>query len=429
MYSLGTALVLFSTWMLSRALDSPDTHRRMWWGGYVLSATALAYTHNVGLFSIMGQAAYCTGVLIVQWAAGYRKSRAAPILSAPSSTGFAEGEHLEGNALCDPWSRASEAPASPESADRSRVRLAAIAFVIVAVAYLPWARVLFTQTTRAQVRYWTPKISLRTVSTACAGLIAPTNSAVRRSLTSASATLFLIALIALLALTGGTGAWLLIAMTVIPAISVFAVSLVSVPVCVDRYLLYAYMFVLCGVSHLCYVYVPGTCRTLTIGVLAFASLCNHCYYWRSLKSAERPGMAGAAHYVNDGRHSDEAVVVTHPTIYFSARYYLRGIAEPLLFLPKGEIPHYMGGPAIPLSRTVDSEQLACLPCKRIWLLEAARAPDRSQSPTLASDWLAVSHTRKQFPESYFFLAPVSVTAFERQPAGQASQIAMSLFRL
>ncbi|MGO8750282.1 MAG: glycosyltransferase family 39 protein [Thermoguttaceae bacterium] len=64
MYAMGTALVALSTWLLLRALFAP-VQRWGAWAAYAAAALAFAYTHYYALYSLVGQAAFAVGFLLV----------------------------------------------------------------------------------------------------------------------------------------------------------------------------------------------------------------------------------------------------------------------------------------------------------------------------------------------------------------------------
>ncbi len=58
MYTLGTALAVYSAWMLVRALGSG---KAVWWVGYALTVAAFLYTHNYALFAVLAQVCFLAG--------------------------------------------------------------------------------------------------------------------------------------------------------------------------------------------------------------------------------------------------------------------------------------------------------------------------------------------------------------------------------
>src|SRR5262249_55883844 len=65
MYSLGTALVAFSSWSLLIALQANSG--RLWkWLLFALISVLFLYTHNYALFSLVAQALFVIGYLCVR---------------------------------------------------------------------------------------------------------------------------------------------------------------------------------------------------------------------------------------------------------------------------------------------------------------------------------------------------------------------------
>lgn len=64
MYALGTALAAFSSWFLLKALFRIQSQKREWCF-FTLTAIALVYTHNFGLFVVTAQYLFAAGYLLL----------------------------------------------------------------------------------------------------------------------------------------------------------------------------------------------------------------------------------------------------------------------------------------------------------------------------------------------------------------------------
>ena len=177
MYTLGTALVVFSTWMLVRALRERD--RPGWWIGYALTAAGLMYTHNYGLFSVAAQGCFVYGYFLWQYYHG------------PTP----------------PW--------------RSKSFWWAFLSVTTAVAlYLPWVPVLLRQTRRVQEDYWIAPLRARTVPNAWFDLFWPNEYASPNRIAVVGLAAALVIVVGAMVARSGAGRWLVLAIVVVPVATV-----------------------------------------------------------------------------------------------------------------------------------------------------------------------------------------------------------------
>jgi hypothetical protein len=428
MYTLGTALVLFSSWMLMRALVAGE-RARWWWGAYVVCATAFAYTHNFALFSIAGQALFCAGVAL----RSRHVERALRGLDSPDVAAvLISNLSPRGSELKRGDGQRSGVDADCESDGTRSVQLtlagsqllhAVPAFLAVGIAYLPWMSVLLEQVNSSAKEFWTPRFVSWSIPDCLGALVAPTHPYLPDRTASVAVTAVFVALLGLLAWRGGAAGWLLVTMIVTPIVCSAVVSLSRVPIFIPRYFLFAYMFALCAVPYIAATLLTVPLRNVLILLLVANSVAGHVFYWTSLESDKHPGIAAAVQYVACERKPGEEVVVTHPTIYFGARYYLRETEPPpRLFVPRGARPHYLGGPAIPAKWRVDDDGLLKSGSDRIWILDIPCAPEGSGRPPLPRDWIPVAESRYFFRDDHNFLGTVSATAHARRQSPAVSAV-------
>src|SRR5262249_38931276 len=117
MYTLGSLLAVLSSWVLLIALRGTRSPFRTW-SAYVLLALGLAYTHNYGLFTVAAQAGYALIFCLT------RRDR-------------------------PDW--------------LPRLRRAAWAFAVLALAYVPWIPIVLRQQGQVAHRFWTTPLSLGSV--------------------------------------------------------------------------------------------------------------------------------------------------------------------------------------------------------------------------------------------------------------------------
>lgn len=371
MYTLTTALLAFSTWMLVRALHSPGAVGG-WWAAYCPTATAMLYTHNYAIFSFAAQ------IICV---AGYFCRRRHRALSGPA------------------------------------LLRAGGAFAVTIAIYSPWVEVLLRQKARVQTDYWIQPTGWLSVPQAWMSLLFPHNSARSGSDLEALATAgCLLAAIAVFVLRGGAGRWLVASMIVLPVALSVIVSFVSVAIIVDRYFILAYMFLLCGAARLV-ASMPRIGSGIALVLLVAESGAALLNYNKSVDVASAPGMRGAMEYIMARHKSGEPIVVLHPCIYLSARYYARGTATHL-YATHLSLSHYTGGPVL---REDDFWFDDDLPRRRgslIWVIDTTglRMPGTRQH--LPRCWeLRGDPTKYRAP--FWFEGEVTVSYYERRD-GSAS---------
>jgi mannosyltransferase len=375
MYTLATALLALSTWALVRALRSPQ-RTAAWWTCYSLSAAALLYTHNYGLFSVAAQWLYLAGH-------------------------FACHNHGWRGMLAD-----------------RRFRQAAVAVACAAALYVPWLPALEAQKSRVQADYWIPAVDAWSVPEAWLSLLWPTNrSRAGTHLQAAAAAAALVGVVMLTMWHGSEGRSLLACMIICPIAMAVIVSLMSVSIVVGRHFLLAYMFVLCAIARLAAA-LPRPERVVVVGLLLLNSVGALARHRNSLRTDAAPGIRGAVEYVLEHRRADEPIVVMHPCIYFSARYYVGEQALTRLYLDGRQPLHYTGGPILRAQDCWNREYLDNLGPSRIWVLDTTGFGTGFRQSTLSSlpsDWRLVGRS-ESFRGVNFFEGVVRAARQERAAA-------------
>lgn len=369
MYTLATALLGFSTWALVRALKSPR-RAAAWWTAYALSSAALLYTHNYGLFSVAAQWAY----LICRFA------------HQPRS-----------------WF---------EMFADKRFRGAAAAVASVAAMYAPWLPVLQAQKSRVQADYWIPAVDPWSVPEAWLALIAPANRAIAGAHAEAfAAAAGVVATLAVFIWRGGEGRWLVACMVVCPVALATLVSLVSVSVIVGRHFLLAYLFLLCAAARVA-AGLPRLERGLLLALLLVDSAAALARHRDSLRADAAPGIRGAVEHVRDGRRPGEPIVVLHPCIYFSTRYYAANDSAPHLYLDGKRPMHYTGAPILRDDDCWQAADLKRVRGRRVWVLDTTGySAGFRQRAAMPAGWRRVGSS-KSFRGLYFFEGDISVDVYE-----------------
>lgn len=184
---------------------------------------------------------------------------------------------------------------------------------------------------------------------------------------------------------------------------------------VGRHFLFAYMFALCAVARLVAA-LPVPERSLLCGLLLMNSAAAIARHQASLRADAAPGIRGAVEHLLSCRRPGDPIVVLHPCIYFSTRYYARYYAAndvaPRLYLDGKRPMHYTGAPILRDDDCWNHADLGQVRGGRVWVLDttgySAGFRHRASMP---EGWRRVGQS-KLFRGLYFFEGDISVDVYE-----------------
>jgi hypothetical protein len=334
MYALGLTLVLWSTWLVLRAVTAEG--RAGWrWGSYTAVAAALAYTHVVGLLFVAAQAAFAL-------------AHASQIARRSAGTG---------------WRRRFVPPAT--------------AFAAILLSYAPWAPTLAVQVSRVKSGFWTasveqsPPVShVQWQGVVYKGVL----FADARELGPLLAWGLLLAFLggtALLAVRGGVGGKLAFVSIVLPALALVAVSYwLGHTLVAYRYLLFVFGVALVGAALLV-ARLPGPEARWLLAALVTGNLAWHSVqYEASLAPHLRPDIRGLIRRLAEQRRDGEPVLATHPKVFFPARYYARDRFAVRQIAALGLLSFYHGSSALRAGDLIALSELETMRAERVWVVAA-----------------------------------------------------------
>jgi hypothetical protein len=326
MYAMATALAIFSSWALFRALRPPSRLRR--WLLYGLFALLLAYTHYYGLFTLGSQAVFVAVVLLMR----------------------AE------------WSL-------PRLLREPALRHAFLAASLVILGWLPWLPSFLQQRAQVEAKFWSHGVTPRTVAEECYYMFTVREYFDRPSRQDSllAADLCVLALY-LLRRKAGAAEWYVLGSAVAPLLGCIAVS---APFTL-RYLIIGHLFLLIGLAVLIWRVPFRLERGIVFaGVLSLFAILYYDY-WRDLDVAGRPGSRGAAAFLREHRRPGEPVIVCMPFFFFPLLHYASDQAGYYLYYNGRPIPHYNGSAAMTSGDLITEEQLSCLRSRRVWVVDMAK---------------------------------------------------------
>ena len=293
MYTLGTFFVLWSSYILLKALDSEGRKSLKYWAGYGLIVAAGLYTHYYILFSVAAQVLY----LILY----FLKSRRINVLPK-----------------------------------------AVMAYGLSLILYLPWIPTLLQQVKRVEQSYWIPAMDRWSVPGTVWKMMFGGQGIGRMYLVAASAvSLFLI--IYFIRKVRSFAKWYVLFGLLVPISAAIALSL-RTNLYLDRYFVFSSLFFSILVIITFTKISNRALRWFLILALIAGSLFAFFKNWSDLGIKNKPGMAAASAYVNRNAKPGDKIYVGSSFIFFTFKYYNDTQITPLLIStePIESIPHFSG---------------------------------------------------------------------------------------
>jgi mannosyltransferase len=360
MYPLGNLLAVGSGWALWRAVHRRGNTGRAW-ALYAITAIALLYTHNYGLFTVAAQGLFAVGWL---WRSG-RQAR----------------------------------------------RVAAVFFAVV-LAYAPWVPVLLRQQTQVAEEYWTQPLRVASaaasveqlfhgdaeVPTPSAGLLAP---------------VVVVAVVGLLLFRRLPAPAYLAVLAATPFVLGVAASMaLGRNILIGRCLAFALPFLLAGVAMETSRLPARAAFAVAAAGMAVSSLALQWDHWNRVDLPNRPGLRAAARAIKEGyRPGDLVAAVRFAGDMISLDYYTRGPFRPVVLMKDTEpIRHFNCRSVIGADEVLTASQLQKHPAMRVWLI--VTDVSRTRAP-FARGWSLIQST--SFEESAPYRgSQVHLDLWERQ---------------
>ncbi len=395
MYTLGTAAILLSSWLLIKALRAHPP-RFSWWLAYSLATVAFAYIHYYSFFSIAAQMIFLFGYIIV-------------------TNGGRIGEILQSRIT---W-------------------YVLLAYLVMLGIYAPWISTFMAQNAQVQQSYWIPEIGGWSIPDTFYRMFAPTRSIPRHDgigwilLAAAPITLTGIGLL-ILAMTASRrrlnqllglmvkkervsaqdSTWYVISAALVPFLLSIILSILGQSLYDDRFFVFTHIFIIVALSLLLYRIPWRLLRyLLSIGVLAGFVVAN-INYWQELDILNKPGSHAAAKYVLLMRQKSEPIIVSSPFAYFSILHYAQEEYKddsPKLYSINGERSHFAGGPILTSQDIVGPEIFIQSTANVIWVINTSGFGEKPLVPP--DNWLAVQSV--SFSEVHSYQGDVSAIKYKR----------------
>ncbi len=367
MYTLGTTLAVFSSWALFRALRAAEAAFRPW-ALYGVVALLFAYTHYYALFTLTAQALFAAGYLLI------------------------------------------EARGRPRAVWNSRFWNALGAACIVVVGWLPWLPAFLAQYEQVLEAYWSLPVRAWDLAEGCGRLfLAPENGAIGKAEGLLAAGFCAAFLLALLWRPRAATSFVFLA-AVLPVAAPVLLSLAGTYVFTPRYLAFAQVFLLIGMALVLSRPRSAAVRALFGAWILVLSLGASLGHRLDLDVEHRPGVQGAAAWLDGQRRSGEPVVVASPLFYVPLAYYTAERADWYVYRRDGEVLHYEGAAVIEPEEILNPGGLRALASRRVWAVDMRGGGWGVREVPPPPGW--VVRARHRFPEVYDVQGDVIVVEYQ-----------------
>lgn len=327
MYTLGTAFVLLSSYLLIKAIRQ-SKQKSLLWILYGISAVAAMYVHYYALFSVFAQLLFILSYILWQ-----SRGRVGEIVGSRFAW-YAAGSGL-----------------------------------IMAIVFAPWLPTFLKQNSQVQQQFWIPALDGWSVPDTFYKMIWPTAASPMHSgwgitLTIAPLLLTLIGMIWFMLgyrrdqsanrLTAKKHSFDAVILTTMMAVIPFTISivlsLVGRSLYQDRYFVFAQPFFLVALTVVICRFKRPWLRNTLITLASLLLVMGFIRYWQELDILDKPGAHAASQYIAARYQGDEQVIVSSPFVFFPVLHYAQEEFAnqfiPHLFSETGELIHFAGGPIL-----------------------------------------------------------------------------------
>ncbi len=324
MYPLGVFLVIASSYFLLRALKSKNWK---YWLCYVFFAVCGIYTHYYIFFSLLAQ-----GIFLLYWI--FRKSK------------FKFSAWLSNKDM----------------------KFALISYLLIVLSYIPWLNVFFRQIGQVEKNYWIPKINIWTILASFLKLTTGTGIDAPRFwyIVISLALVIFAVIIFFLSKNKNSLKWFVFLLFIVPFLASIGVS-IKRSIFLDRYFIFVLPFYSILITGAILAIKNKLLKNILISVAILGTLISFPIYWTNLKVTEKPGMKGAADYLNQQVQPNEKIYVGSSFVYFTFKYYNQTGIYPLLYVP-GPLAHFSGTALLSESDTIKNFNKEVEKKDIVWLI-------------------------------------------------------------
>lgn len=310
MYTLGTFLIVLSSWILIKALESKseglldkqndwlsilaeeraaadsklkrliiNINKYRWWVLYGIISAFAIYTHYYLIFSVAAQAFFVLFWAFINYKWQFKS--------------WIEDKNIKG---------------------------AFAAYVITFILFLPWLAIFLKQLGQVEKNYWIPEMNNYSIPNTIFHLFSGTNIYT----SNPNLIIFFLAFIAIFAISfkneKNSYKWLIAFSFFVP----FAISIAlsfKRSLYLDRYFVFVGLFYVMIISSFVSSIKKNIAQKIIIILLLIGNVLFFARGWQKLEVDNKPGMAGASKYLFDNAKPEDNVFVNSSFIYFTYKYY------------------------------------------------------------------------------------------------------------
>ncbi|OGE83276.1 MAG: hypothetical protein A3B10_01340 [Candidatus Doudnabacteria bacterium RIFCSPLOWO2_01_FULL_44_21] len=361
MYTLGTFLVLLSSYLLLKALETNQTRI---WVYYAISVAASLYTHYFLFFSIAAQGLY---FLYYLW--------------------------KEKNWMVKGWG----------------------SYLLSLILYLPWVPALLVQIKRVESAYWIPAPDRWSIPGTIWKMVFG-GAGINHPTLVIATIVSLILIYYFFKETKLPIRWLIIFSLFLPFAASLALSFKQA-IYLDRYFVFASLFFLILIACAIYLIPRRTTRRGLIIIFVAINVFVFFKNWQDLGVKNlffnrsinyKPGMVAAAAFINDSANPKDKIYVGSSFVYFTFKYYNQTQIKPLLYSSGTleTIPHF-SGTALLNNDDLILDFYQVQKDNNVWLLWTTGFG--GSKPNVPGNWHKVME--KEFPDTPGFKGDIIVTQY------------------
>lgn len=370
MYALESFLIIISSYFLLQALNKKTGNQKntilIWWFLYAISASLAIYTHYYALFFIFAQALFTFFYFLKKM-----KFKPAHWLKDKNFQ-FCLGSYF-----------------------------------LISIFYLPWLRIFLIQSERVRQNYWIPEMDFWSVPRTFYKLITGSgiNSADDKLILMILVIIIAVAIIFALKKIKIFAKWLVFFLFIIPFICVIILS-IKTSIYLDRYFILVsafFIILICGaILKIKNSFVKNFLIVLTI----LASICFFINNHKNLEIEKKPGMAGAAAYLNQEAEVNNKIYAGSSFVYFTFKYYNEIQVHPKLYSPE-KLPHFSGTALLAEDDIIKNFNQEIKKGDTIWLINTTGFGN--YQPEIPSNW--IKESEKGFQDAYDYQGWIVISKY------------------
>ncbi len=371
MYALGSFLIIISSYFLLQALNKKTINKKnaawIWWLLYAISVSAAIYTHYYIVFSIFAQALFVFYYF-------FKKLK------------FSPTQWLKNKSF----------------------QLCLASYALVTVSYLPWLKIFLAQLSQVQENYWIPKMDFWSVP--CTFYKLTTGSGINSSddkwILIILTVIILIAIAYALKKIKTQAKWLVFFMLTVPFAGAIVLSL-KTSIYLDRYFIFVSAFFIILICGAILKIKNPLIKNFLILFTILISVYSFAYNSKGLEIEKKPGMAGAAAYINQAAKPNDKIYIGSSFVYFTFRYYNETQIHPKLYAP-GELSHFSGTALLSPEDIIKNFEQKTQKNDAVWLINTTGFGN--YQPKTPNDW--IKEDEKGFQDAYGYQGWIVVSKYK-----------------